>query len=116
MSLIAVYDRELTNSKFNIGKAIPKDCFDMKREIMVARHLDGCSDLMQRHYPTEELLILGCKRKRSRRSNKPFFPIKEEVHTCQTKLPNYVGFSCRHYIMHACLRYNISPYLMRIFV
>ena len=116
MSLIKLYDQELTNSKFNIGKAIPKDCFDMKREIMVARHLNGCIDLMQRHYPTEELLILGCKRKRSRRSNKPFFPIKEEVHTCQTKLPNYIGFSCRHYIMHACLRYNISPYLMRMFV
>ena len=91
MSLITVYDQELTNSKFNVGKAVPKDSFDMERAILLSRHLDGCSDLMQRHYTTEALLILGGKRKRGRRSNKPFFPIKEEVRTCQTKLPNYMG-------------------------
>ena len=115
MSLIQIIENEITNSRYNMGKAVPKANFDMPREVNLARHLDGCSDLMQRHYPTEELLILGNKRKRGRRSYKPFFPVKEVVRTSKVKIPNYIGFSCRHFAMYGMLRYGIDASFVRMF-
>lgn len=116
MSLVRVYDNEITNNSYNMGKAVPQDSFDMERAVYVARHMDGCSDLMQRDNYTEDLLVRGGKRKRGRRSNKPFFPLKEEVTVHPTKIPNYIGFRCRHFEMIALLRHSIEPGFIRMFV
>ena len=114
MSLIQVFNNEIY--KFNCGKAVPQDSFDLERAVYRARHMDNCVDLVQRHTYTEDLLIRGCKRKRGRRSNKPFFPLKEEIDVHPVEIPNYIGFRCRHFEMIALLRYSIEPSFMRMFV
>lgn len=115
MSLIKIHD-QIIESEFNKGGAYPKDTFNLQQRINLARHLDSCSNLMQYDSYTELLLKQGGRRKRGRKSRQPFFPLKEEVKISKVKIPNYVGFSCKHYQMLALLRYDIDPDFMRMFV
>lgn len=101
MSIIHVESEDITNS-INVGKAIPeKTCIEQC--VWLSRHMDGCSDLMQRDAITDLILVRSNKRKRSK-SYKPVFPVKEVVTISKVKIPKYVGFSCKHYHMRACLR------------
>jgi len=112
MSLIQVRSQEIS-SQLN-QKAVPAGTC-IEQCVMLSRFMIGCSDLLQRDFYTELLLRHGMKRKRSRKSYKPFFPIKETLTVMPSRVKGYVDFSCRHYTMGAVLRYGIEPDLIRMF-
>jgi hypothetical protein len=104
MSLISIYDDRITNP-INVGKVLPADVC-IEQCVILSRHLDNCSDLMQRDSLTEDILFRKGGGKRGRRNSKPILPVKEWVEVVPTNMKGRIEFSCGHYHMLAGHRYS----------